>query len=213
MTSALLFHPLSDVVVSADHGDALSSWSIDDGSLLSRFSNSRSSGGGSASSSGPGLWSQSWNAWWSQEAAGAAPLPGGPAPPHAALQGSPLQRSGSFMQVLRGDHGHRGSFSGASMPPPHPAAAAAVPSSRGLPPLPPPPTPQRHHAESSQSRVTSMSWLDEHDACHLLTLDAAGVARVWDGRSLMVCPNGGARLFAAYSNPPSLPSSAGVPPL
>ena len=191
MTSALLFHPLSDFVVSADHGDALSSWSIDDGSLLSRFSNSRSSLSGSASS---GLWSQSWNAWWSQETAGAAPLPGGPAPLHAALQASPLQRSGSFMQVLRGDHGHRGSFSGA-MPPPHPTAAAAVPSSRGLPPLPPPPTPQRHHADSSQSRVTSMSWLDEHDACHLLTLDAAGVARVWDGRSLMVCPDGGGMAF------------------
>ena len=33
-------------------------------------------------------------------------------------------------------------------------------------------------------RVTSLSWIDEHDACHLLTASDDGVVRIWDGLAI-----------------------------
>lgn len=52
---------------------------------------------------------------------------------------------------------------------------------------------------SSATEVTSMTWIDEHDACHLLTASSDGVVSIWSGDDIATSLLRGRRRFQDLS--------------
>jgi hypothetical protein len=206
MTTSLLFHPLSDCVLTVDHSDTLALWTVNNGAPLARFCNSERA---DAPHLSPLLWSPAWQSAWTQQLSAQT---SSRVNPPTFRHPQPLNRgsSFSFSSSASGASGSIGALGGHGRS----GASSTAPSAVfGAEPLAHPYGQQPRSMPAP--RVTSTLWLDEHDACHLLTVDEAGAARVWDGRGLHAAFNAHQgdtpRADAAHSPPKSANASASHP--
>jgi hypothetical protein len=268
-TTGLLFHPWADYMVTVDPGDLLSTWSLDDGAMLSRFRNTT---GGSQHAPAVTLWQPSWSnilrgrilnparsaltmgsgtgslgmysaaaalAEYEQANLGSTGTAGSLSARIVGAQpfgGSSSSRAPLPQSFLRGSAWHGGasgsigegansssfippqiavSSTGIGSGPPSTSSPAlgsrgaafgaaddvfdpntsfnsprsrstAAPSFSFASTVSAPASLSAQTALSlmSRQRVTGMTWINEHDACHLLTASEDGTIRVWDGSTL-----------------------------
>lgn len=174
-TTGLLFHPWADFIVCADESDTLSAWNFQDGSGLARFSNCT---GGSGTTQG--LWVPAWTSLLRSRVTSTPTITAMGATPVAGLDMAPIALPHSHASLARNAQGSMRSISSASrVGPPPELGMDGSSSTRSVSSTPAPPI-----AHRGRARVTAMTWINEHDTCHLLTCADDGVVRIWDGSTL-----------------------------